>query len=217
MNSSIGQFVLAVGRVNPNGIGLLGSAFAVAAQHFATAAHVLQQDDRGLSLILNRSNSFHDYQDTTDTFLQGFSVEIAELDPIRDIAILKIKGGYVTIPYSVGTSDHAIPGTSIISVGFPHAGDGRLVLTQQGSTVGARVLLGAGPIKTKHLIMNVQTRPGQSGSPVFISGRNEVCAMIIGGYAAKGSNGMISLGGIDPYTLHQTTHAISAEYIREML
>lgn len=41
-------------------------------------------------------------------------------------------------------------------------------------------------------------------------------AMIIGSYAPN-SGGSISLGGVDPHTLHQTTHAVSAEYILQML
>lgn len=40
--------------------------------------------------------------------------------------------------------------------------------------------------------------------------------MLIGSYAPQ-SSGSISLGGIDPQTLHQTTNAIPAEYINEMI
>jgi hypothetical protein len=41
-------------------------------------------------------------------------------------------------------------------------------------------------------------------------------ALLIGSYA-PGGGGMVSLGGVDPHTLHQTTHAISAEYAKELL
>lgn len=64
--------------------------------------------------------------------------------------------------------------------------------------------------------MNIQTRPGQSGSPVFRESDSMLVAMIIGSYAPN-SSGSISLGGVDPHTLHQTTHAVSAEYILQML
>jgi len=40
--------------------------------------------------------------------------------------------------------------------------------------------------------------------------------MVIGSYAPSIEGG-IRLGNIDPYTLHQTTHAVSAEYIASML
>jgi glycine cleavage system aminomethyltransferase T len=65
------------------------------------------------------------------------------------------------------------------------------------------------------IILNVQARPGQSGSPVLLSDGRTIAAMIIGSYAPRAGGG-ISLGGVDPHTLHQTTHAISAEYIREL-
>lgn len=216
MDPFIGQLVMAVARNGPNGINLLGSAFAVAAQQFATAAHVLQQSDSDLFLVINSFKSLNDYQDTSVSQFLMVSISLTSFDPVRDIAILTIREGYVKLPYKIVSSDHATPGTSIVSVGFPHVNHGRIVLTQQGSTVGARIMLSAGPVKTKHLTMNVQTRPGQSGSPVYVAGKNEVCAMIIGSYAFGGGGG-VSVGGIDPQTLHQTIHAISAEYIRDML
>jgi hypothetical protein len=40
--------------------------------------------------------------------------------------------------------------------------------------------------------------------------------MITGGYAPAGGGGVI-VAGIDPQTLHQTTHAVSAEYILGLL
>jgi hypothetical protein len=89
-------------------------------------------------------------------------------------------------------------------------------LTQQRSHVGARIILGSQGIKTKHIVLNVQAKPGQSGSPVFSEDAKVVVAMVLGSYAPGGSSG-ISLGGIDPQTLHQTTHALSAEYISGLL
>ena len=62
----------------------------------------------------------------------------------------------------------------------------------------------------------IQSRPGQSGSPIVIPEKRAIAGILIGSYAPQ-VNGSISIGGIDPQTLHQTTHAISAEYIKEML
>ena len=49
-----------------------------------------------------------------------------------------------------------------------------------------------------------------------LSAHSAIAGILIGSYAPQ-VNGSISIGGIDPQTLHQTTHAISAEYIKEML
>lgn len=65
--------------------------------------------------------------------------------------------------------------------------------------------------------MNIQSRPGQSGSPIVIHESRSIAAMLIGSYAPQDNSGRISIGGIDPQTLHQTTHAISATYIKEMI
>lgn len=216
MNDSFANVIMAVGRVSPGGVQLLGTAFGVGERRFATAAHLTGQDENGLVLVLPRITRMGDYQDTTDTAIRTAPVRISAFDPLHDIAILDTSEIAVRFSYTLGGTDDVAPGTQIVSAGFPHADLGRFVLTQQNSTVGARILMSAGPIKAKHIVMNVQTRPGTSGSPVFIENQDRVCAMLIGSYV-PGASGGIMLGNIDPYTLHTTTHAVSAEYIRAML
>ena len=116
----------------------------------------------------------------------------------------------------IGGSDDTNVGENVGIVGFPHCVNGRNVLTYQNTEIGAKVLIESSGIKSKHLILNIQTRPGQSGSPIFRLSDSRVIGMIIGSYVPN-SGGSISLGGIDPETLHQTTHAVSTEYITKML
>lgn len=65
-------------------------------------------------------------------------------------------------------------------------------------------------------MLNTQARPGQSGSPIFSAYTTTLVAILIGSYAPGGGGG-ISLCGVDPHTLHQTTHAVSVEYVKKML
>jgi S1-C subfamily serine protease len=195
----------------------LGTCFAVGQRKFATAAHVTGPTDEGLTAIVGRADNLAAYQDTTDQSAKGASLRITNYDPIHDICILElVHEGVISFGYQLGGSDMIAPGAPVQSLGYPHADHGRLVLTQQSSMVGARILLGSDSVKIKHVVLNTQTRPGQSGGPVFTADGRYVCAMIVGGYAPGGPSG-ISLGGIDPQTLHQTTHAISAEYITGLL
>lgn len=212
------SFVLAVGRFTAQGFAPLGTAFAIQRGLFATAAHVVGQSDEGLAVRLPPEPSVPGYQDTTITQIQGYEVKIVGYDAMRDIALLSSDQDFYesAIPYVLSSADEAPEETELLSFGFPHIDYGRLVLTSNLSTVGARVLLGNEGLKNKYLVMNTQGRPGQSGGPVFIRGTNKVAAMVTGAYRPKGGGG-ISLGGVDPATLHQTTHAVSAEYIREML
>lgn len=210
-----GSITLALGRTNETGVSYLGTAFAVGSGLFATAAHVVGMSDTNLVAIVPKISSINDYQDTTDTMVKYTPAHIKAFDPLRDIAIIEA-GIQMQFSYQVGSTDSAPPGTPVVASGFPHATSGRHVLTVQTSSVGARVLLAAGPLKSRHLILNVQTRPGQSGSPVFLQNQNVLCAMVIGSYVPP-SNGSVNMMGVDPATLHQTTHAISAEYIKAML
>lgn len=218
MDSHIGQVVLPIARKGVGGmLTPLGTCFAVGARKFATAAHVTGPSDDGIVAIIGKADNLEAYQDTTDQAAQAASLRIVNYDPIHDISILElIYDGSITFSYQLASADLIVPGAPVQSLGYPHADHGRLVLTQQSSMVGARILLGADNLKVKHVVLNTQTRPGQSGGPVFTADGRFVCAMIVGGYSPGGPSG-ISLGGIDPQTLHQTTHAVSAEYISGLL
>lgn len=218
MDPHIGQVVLPIARQGAGGMLMpLGTCFAVGPRKFATAAHVTGPSDEGIVAIVGRADNLAAYQDTTDQSAQATSLRIINYDPIHDICILElVHQGTISFGYQLGGADMIAPGAPVQSLGYPHADHGRLVLTQQSSMVGARILLGADNLKIKHVVLNTQTRPGQSGGPVFTADGRFVCAMIVGGYAPGGPSG-ISLGGIDPQTLHQTTHAVSAEYIVGLL
>lgn len=213
--NNVPRVVWAVGRITTNGISLLGTCFLVSEGKFATTQHVTGGDDSNLVIIFPKQDSLLEYQDTSDPEVSSIPAKITEIDPFRDLCILSIEAE--TSPnYQLGKADDVPPGSSVVVFGFPHADHGRLVLTQQNARVGARVLIESGGIKNKHLILNTQARPGQSGGPVFNPASMTVAGILIGSYAPGGGGG-ISLGGVDPHTLHQTTHIISAEYLGDMI
>ena len=208
--------IFSVGRITPTGVSLLGTAFAINKPgYFATAAHVVNHNDNGLVLILNGMSNMQDYQDTSKNQVQYVSAKIAEINPICDVCLIKTE---MTIhsTMQLSSTDNIRVGQEVVVFGYPHSNHGRMVLTQQNTHIGAKVLIESAGLKFKNVILNILTRPGQSGGPIITPQTCEIVGMIIGSYAPKSSGG-ISLGGIDPQTLHQTTHAISAEYIKEMV
>lgn len=142
-------------------------------------------------------------------------VKIKEIDPFSDICILSSSSD-ATSNIKITNTDNIKVGENIDTFGYPHADQGRLVLTHQKAEIGAKILISTENIKSKHIVLNTQTRPGQSGSPIFSSKDGSLIAILIGSYAPGGGGG-ISLGGVDPHTLHQTTHAISTEYLLKMM
>lgn len=213
--STFSRGIFALGRNSPGGVQPLGTAFALDKPgHFATTSHVAGLDDTNLVLVFKLIQSIHDYQDTADQGVHMLPVKIFASDPFHDLAVLTADAN-VTANLPIGGTDSAPVGTQVSSFGFPHADDGRLVLTQQDTEVGARILIESGGIKAKHVVLNTQARPGQSGSPIFRKDNGQLVAVLVGSYAPGGGGG-ISLGGVDPHTLHQTTHAVSAEYLRKM-
>lgn len=215
--SSLANVVFAVGRSGANGVSLLGTATLLNSPgKFVTAAHVTQKDEQNLVVVVKPDNSsINDYQDTSDERVQVIPVRIKAIDPFTDLCILSADiNAFSNI--SMGSTDLLYLGNVVDIFGYPHADHGRLVLTQQRTEIGARILIKNGIVKTKHVVLNTQARPGQSGSPIFSAQTTMLVAILIGSYA-PGGGGSISLGGVDPHTLHQTTHAVSVEYVREML
>ncbi len=213
--SQIHHTVFTVGRITPNGLKLLGTCFLLKEPGFlATAAHVTSNDDRNLVIIFNPTGDIFSYQDTSDHIVKSLEAKIYAVDTVRDICILKIESPACS-SITISGSDNTGIGKELDILGYPHCTDGRRVLTFQTTVVGAKVLIPSSGIKSKHLILNIQARPGQSGSPVFDSLTGSLVAITIGSYAREG--GSVSVSGINPKTLHQTTHAISAEYLNDMI
>jgi S1-C subfamily serine protease len=208
----VAQHVLAVARVTPHGGVILGTAFGLTSNLAATASHVVGDDPRNLVLIAPNCESLRDYQDTTIPHFQTMNVSIAKLDPIRDICLLSTEENTISFARSISNTDNLNPGDRLALFGYPHADGGRVVLTQQDTQLGAKVLLENKGIKSKHIVLNIQTRPGQSGSPVYTA-LGDLVAVVIGSYVPTRA-GTLMVGGVDPATLHQTTHAISAEYLK---
>jgi len=213
---NIYDVVMSLGRITPSGVSLLGTAFLLNVPgNLVTAAHVVNNDDNGLVVIVNDMKNLYDYQDTTETQIHYLSAKITKINPLTDICIIEIDQK-VASNLKISGFDSICVGEQITLFGFPHADHGRRVLTQQDTEIGAKILINTNGIKTKHVVLNIQSRPGQSGSPIISKKDLSLIGMLIGSYAPTNSSGSISIGGIDPQTLHQTTQAISAEYIAEM-
>lgn len=209
--------MFALARTAPGGGQPLGTAVAVGENVLATAAHVVGSDENNLVVVLPRHVNIFGWQDASDPAFRTWPVKIKRVDAFRDLCLLEVPNTVIKFSHSIGTAEDVLPGSTVMVCGFPHANNGRIIQTLQQSTVGARVLLPGNGVKSKHLILNIQTQPGQSGSPVFNAESGALVALVVGSYAPSAPGGRMIISGIDPRTLHQTTHAISAEYITDML
>lgn len=89
--TDISYVVHPVGRVTPNGVTLLGTAFFINRRGLlATAAHVTGNNDSGLVIVMNKVSSIQDYQDTSDNAIQCIPAKIKEINPIADVCILEV-------------------------------------------------------------------------------------------------------------------------------
>lgn len=217
------QLTVVVGRLGSNddsinnSISMLGTAFFIREDgYLVTPRHVINDQDKGLVILLPHIRGMNEYQDLSDTSCNCVDVEIVEIDPIRDLAILKLKNnGVFTLPIpSLGAIDDVNVGETVQMFGYPHCTEGRRVLTYQSTAIGAKFLLSTNSIKSKQAVLNIQSRPGQSGSLVFSERSNKIIGVLLGTYAPSSG---IFLNGINPAELNQTTHIISAEYIKDML
>jgi len=212
------QLVLIIGRVNSkNIVNMLGTGFVVNNEGLiATTAHNISGGKQGLVILAPHIQNIDHYQDLSDMSCNPIEVEIAEIDPIKDLAILKAPIKYIGNLPRIGSFDNESVGSDVGIFGFPHCVQGRRALTFQKAEIGSKILLISNGIKLKHAVINTQARPGQSGSLIYSLKNQSISGVLIGAYAPV-ANGEISVDGINPQELHQTTHCISAEYIREMI
>lgn len=209
------QFVATVGRMTPSHVEMLGTAFMISSNgSYVTSRHVIGDNPNGLVILAPHIQRIDEYQDVTDTRCQPVSANVLEIDPIRDLAIIKADVHFSGDVPAIASLDEVAVGETVGIFGYPHCTEGRRVLTFQSTAVGAKILLESSSIKSKHAVLNIQSRPGQSGSMVFSPRLQKVVGLLVGTYAPQFG---ISLGGINPAELNQTTHIISAEYIREMM
>jgi len=210
------QRVVLVGRVMPDTVTLLGTGFFVGTDGLlVTSRHVVGNDTNGIVIIEPHINSFNAYQDVSDRSCMSITATVVDVNPIADIVLIKVDAEVQGV-LELGSLDEVNVGETLDIVGFPHCVDGRRVLTYQSATVGAKVLLESSSVKIKHAVINSQTRPGQSGSMVFSKRLNKVVGILSGTYIPQGG-GSVMMMGINPAELNQTSHILSAEYIREMI
>ena len=216
MYDFITQFVFTIGRCNGTFIEMLGTGFLVAnGKYVITPRHVIGDNDKGLCIILPSITSFDEYQDTSINECNFANVHLKFNDPFRDIALLEFDSpvNFIkTLP--IGSTDEIKVGDDVYIFGFPHCTEGRRVLTMQKTSVGSKILINSSGIKSKFCVINTQTRPGQSGSIIYSVRLNKIIAVLIGAFTSSSG---ISLGGINPRELHQTTQCLSAEYITKMI
>ena len=217
MLDNITQLILTIGRKHEQNVEMLGTGFIISnGQYVITPRHVVGDCDDNLVIILPSISSFDEYQDTTVNSCSFIDVCIKGSDPFRDIVLLGFNSPIInffnTIP--IGSTDDVNVGDEVYIFGFPHCVEGRRVLTMQKALIGAKILLNCSGVKSKYCVINTQTRPGQSGSMIFSKSKNKVIGILIGAFSI---NCGISIGGINPRELHQTTQCLSAEYITKMI
>jgi len=209
------QRVLLVGRITPNAVVLLGTAFFVGENGLlATSRHVVGSDASGIVVVAPNIETLNDYQDVSDRACALINAAVVDVNPIADIVLLKIDVKASDL-IELGSLDDVAVGETVDIFGFPHCVDGRRVLTYQSAAIGAKVLLDSSSVKIKHAVVNSQTRPGQSGSLVFSKRLNKIVGLLSGTYVPQGSYVMVM--GLNPAELNQTSHIVSAEYIKEMI
>jgi len=191
----------------------------VKANTLATAAHTFDANDANIVAVFPEDlNDFNGYQRQA-RLVHPLPLKLKDVDPVHDLATFELADGrslnHPQIPKLASTDTTAV-GDKVYSLGYPHSKWGMAIMVLQEATVGARVLVTKGSLEIRHVIINQQSVVGQSGAPVYAAKDGLLVGILVGAFAPGGGGG-ISLGGIDPHTLHQTSYVVSADYLSGML
>ena len=196
-------------------IRMLGTGFLISNDgKIVTARHVIGNETKDIVVLMPHVMNINEYQDTADNSCRTVSAIVEDINPVTDICILKTQLNFSGVLPPLESLDNIKVGERIGMYGFPHCVMGRRVLTYQEAEVGAKMLLESSGIKSKYATINIQTRPGQSGSIVFNTKTGAIIGLLIGTYAP---NSGVIIAGINPHELNQTSYCISANHIKEML
>jgi len=202
------------GGLEPRGTGFLLNKPGL----IATASHVVGRGSETIGVIINEVSGIDDYQHAMRDQARYFVANIIAFDPIHDLAILNVPSlsDFVNSSLTISGGDYVSVGQDVVSFGYPHFGGGRKVLTRFDAKIGAKMLLPSVAEDVKYLVLNTLARPGQSGAPVFRAETNELVAVLSGAYQPPNQGISIMIGGADLSAMSQTTHIVSAEYLKGM-
>lgn len=138
---------MAVGRLGPQGVQLLGTCFLLPRRGlFATAGHVTGQDETNLVVAFHDLGSISDYQDTSNKKVNLAPAKIHAYDPFHDTCVLVTELD-LTSNIRIASSDILKVRDLTAIFGYPHADQGRLVLTYQAAEIGAKILIEVGGVR----------------------------------------------------------------------
>ncbi len=87
--------VLLVGKVTPDSVVLLGTAFIVGPDGLlVTSRHVVGNETNGIVVLAPNTTDIDSYQDVSDTECFPLDAEVVDLNPIADLVILRVAGLY---------------------------------------------------------------------------------------------------------------------------
>jgi hypothetical protein len=164
-------------------------------------------------------DNINQYQDTTDLSCRLMPLKMKESLPPYDLCTLELCNGLhiETNAWELGNLDDCAVGEELGLWGFPHCTDGRVVLTFQRAELGAKLLMGNSGLKTKYGTVNILTRPGQSGSPVYSLRTGKVLGILMGAYDSNRGKGELYINGEKFNFTNQTSYFLSSEYLVQMI
>ena len=188
----------------------LGTAFLVHEKgYLLTAAHLLGADPG--SLMVAKPLDPEHFSPLSMDVVHAVDVEVAKVDTIHNIAVLKLKKDYVisTPDHLLGNTDGLLLGSGLVCLGFPFGHQDLHNLAVRSSILSSKTVLSNG---TKLLLFDSMIHDGMSGGPVVSIEDERVVGIVIGRFSPMADGGDFSRGADHPDYETSVSYAVVVEY-----
>ncbi len=201
-------------RQDGDSVTFLGTAFLVHDNgYLLTVAHILPKEGR---LLVVPEDPSSDFTPISQERVTTIPVSVAQRDPDRDLALLKIDQEMeMRLPdHFLGSGENMYVGNSVMAMGFAFGHQTLHTLVSMNAIISAKVL---SHNQSKLLLFDSMMHDGDRGGPLVSVGEGQVVGIINGRFDPQEASSEYTDGSRTVTTNTNVSYAVAIEHGIELM